>query len=462
MSAVSIGSDWVGRVVDGRFTLERWLGGAGQSGVFLTSLGGDRPRNAAVKLIPADAVDPGSLLNQWTAATRLTQAYLMRLIHTCGCRVDGRDFVYAVTEYSEEILVDVLPVRPLTSDEVRQMLDPVLSVLSWLHAQGFVHGGLKPSNIMVVDERLKVSIDRVQPVGPRIAPSPPSDIHDAPESVVKISPASDIWSLGVLLVEAFTQRPPQWDGTLTAEPIIPAAVPQPYADIARACLRIDPAQRCTLSGIKSRLAPASVTQPAASAPRPPAPAPPPPVSVPAPPTVSKSPPPTAAVQPPAEIPAQPSAEIASEPRANRRPIILVAALLLIAAVVVVIVATRHSGPSSPAATAPLAPAAPTGPIVPGAVLHRALPAAPQDALDTIRGRILVIVRAQVDASGNVSDAAFDRPGPSHYFASLSLAAAHNWKFRPAQARGRPVPSTWDLEFGFAQTGIDVSPIEKSP
>ena len=55
MNATAVRGDWVGRVIDGRFTLLQWLGGSERSSVFLTELPGDQPQKAVIKLIPADA-----------------------------------------------------------------------------------------------------------------------------------------------------------------------------------------------------------------------------------------------------------------------------------------------------------------------------------------------------------------------------------------------------------------------
>jgi len=107
-----------------------------------------------------------------------------------------------------------------------------------------------------------------------------------------------------------------------------------------------------------------------------------------------------------------------------------------------------------------APIISTGPITPGAVIQRVLPDVTQHAMDTIGGRLVVIVRVQVGANGNVSDASYDYEGNSHYLKTAALAAARNWKFRPAQVGGRPVPSTWVLQFWFDQTGPSVIAKEK--
>lgn len=485
MGSAWIGSEWVGRVIDGRFTLQRWLGGAAQSGVFLTQLPGDAAQTAAIKLISADATDADALLEQWTAATQLSHPHVLRLFHAGRDRVDGRELLYSVTEFSEEILAEVLPARALTAAEVREMLDPVLGTLGWLHVQGLVHGGLKPSNIMVIHDQVKLSVDRIQPASPSGAPFPASGIYDAPGSADKMSPAADVWCLGVLLVEALTQHPPRWDRDSDAEPPIPPSLPEPFAAIARGCLRKDPASRWSLSQVLSQLAPVpgpdsagkNASPSSASAVRSgifPAKTPvkAPPIS-----------PPYVPTEPPAAIPPEPAPR--SKTAAQRSmdqsiTVFSIAALLLIAAVAVMtfVVPSRKPAPSrdaqhstQPAEATPPAdsspaqstrPDTPGGPTAPGAVLHRTLPAVSQNALNTIRGHVVVGVRVQVDANGNVTSADLESRGPSHYFANLALDAARNWKFRPAQTGGHPVPSTWLLHFGFARSGTDVTPVEKTP
>jgi len=68
----------------------------------------------------------------------------------------------------------------------------------------------------------------------------------------------------------------------------------------------------------------------------------------------------------------------------------------------------------------------------------------------------------VDASGNVTGATFDSPGPSQYFARKAMEAAQVWKFTPAEADGRTVPSEWILRFAFGRTGTEVSPLQTAP
>src|ERR1700758_913532 len=254
MNTAVIRSDWIGRVIDGRFPLLEWLGGSGRSSVFLTELPGEGSQKAAIKLIPADAREAEFHVAHWAKTTKLSHPHLARLLHTGRFYFDTAPFHYVVTEYSEEVLSQILPERPLTPDEAREMLDPILDVLSYLHGRGFVHGHLKPSNIMVVDNQLKLSADSIHIAGEVDGHFGTPGVYDAPEvAAAAISPAADVWSLGVTLVEVLTQHPPVWDRSTNRGPAVPESVPQPFAAIVQECLRRDPARRCTLSDIRARL-----------------------------------------------------------------------------------------------------------------------------------------------------------------------------------------------------------------
>ena len=265
MATAPIRSDWVGRVVDGRFTLLQWLGSSGRSDVFLTELQGPRPRKATIKLIPAGTGDAHARIAGWAATRGLSDPHLMRLFDTGRCQIDTSVLLYAVTEYAEEVLAEIIPERPLTPSEAQEMLGPILDALSYLHGKGFVHGRLKPSNILDVDNQVKLSGDSLQVAGKPVRHAATLTVYDAPEVADgTISPAADIWSLGVTLVETLTQRPPVWERSANREPVVPGSIPQPFADIAQECLRLDPARRCTLSEVKARLGPvlAARTRPA--------------------------------------------------------------------------------------------------------------------------------------------------------------------------------------------------------
>ena len=430
MITEAIRSDWTGRVVDGRFTLLQWLGGSELGAVFLTELPGDGSRKAAIKLIPADAADAEARFAGWTAASTLSHPHLMRLYHCGRCQIGAVPLLYAVTEYAEEILSQILLERPLTPAEAGEMLDPVLDALAYLHGKGFVHGRIKPSEIMAVNDQLKLSCDDLlvagEPGKRMLAPG----VHVAPEAASgMVTPAADLWSLGVTLVDALTQHPPVWERATQGEPVVPQSIPQPFAGIARECLRTDPERRCTLGGVKARLETARTGKTGRTA-------------------LAKL----------------------------RGPAIVGAALVLLVAVAVLLLRSHpaEQSPSAveeqpaPAMTAlpPQSPAPGTqsskAAMVMGDVAERVLPDVPENVRETIHGKIQVSIRVTVDAGGNVSNAAVDSPGPSKYFAKAALQAAQQWRFKPAQVNGQAVSSVWVLRFEFGKTATEVTPVEVTP
>lgn len=501
MNAVEISGDWVGYVIDGQFTLIKRLGSSQGADVFLTEYG-DPPQKATIKLIPAGAGDEEIRVAAWQAAANLSHPNLMQ-VYACGnCEIDSVTWLYVLMEYADEVLAEIIPERALTPKEAEEMLTPVLDALSYLHGKGFVHGRLKPSNIMAVGEQLKLSADGLMFAGAMGEPSSERTVYDAPETVQgPIGPAADIWSLGATIVEVLTQRPPVWDGKSTLEPVVPLTVPQPFAEVAQECMHIDPARRCTLEGVEALLAwktpppPPKVktAEPSGSrrglvvpligslavlviaiaiwlvashkkqAPSPPpvataeqsaqaasseAPAPvPTPASAPAPaPTANPNP---AAAPTPAPAGAPAAAASASNQAPAQAPP----------------VATPAS--AEPAAPAPIAPApavqvASGAATVKGAVTKQVEPDILQSALRTISGTVKVTVRVNVDASGNVTDSELDSAGPSKYFANKALDAAQHWKFTAAQENGQPVASTWILHFDYKQSGASVDPVETAP
>jgi TonB family protein len=98
----------------------------------------------------------------------------------------------------------------------------------------------------------------------------------------------------------------------------------------------------------------------------------------------------------------------------------------------------------------------------GEILDQVLPEVSQKATATIHGTVRVSVLLHVDAAGNVSEAKFDSPGPSKYFADLALKAARRWEFDPPEDGGRSVPSEWRVRFQFSQSGVKAFPQQTSP
>jgi TonB family protein len=449
-----VGKQWEGQIVNGEFPLQRYLGASNRSAVFLTDLGGTKSRRAAIKLIPADWEGAEIQLARLKAAAKLSHPHLLKIHQTGSCELRETKLFYIVLEYADEDLAQVLPLRALTQAEGLDMLPPVLDALSYLHRQGFVHSRLRPRNIVAVHERLKLSSDSIREEGGTIPGSTKPSAYDAPEIARGlVSPAGDVWSLGVTLVEALTQRLPVCDGAGSGDPVLPATLPEPFRDIAFHCLRREPSQRWTLADIAARL---------------------------------KSGTASSAKQAPTVAPE------ASSKSSLAKPVMAIAlALVLVLAIWGLF---RHRGetqPNTPAvaeqtetkpkpeAGTPIessAPnpegraaknsrakssatsaesAAPAGTVAQDEVLQQVLPDVSKTARNTIQGTVRVEVQVTVDSLGNVTNATLESPGPSKYFARKAMEAAQQWKFKPAPTNGQPVSREWILQFQFKKSGTNI-------
>jgi TonB family protein len=245
---------WEGVVIDGVFPLRRFLGKSNHSVVFLTEFGGQSPSIAAVKLIPADPAAEEAQLSRWKVLAALSHPHLARIFASGRCRLGGHPFLFVVMEYAEQTLAQILPNRPLTSDEVREMLLPILEALAFLHGKSWVQSQLKPANILVVNDRLKLASDNARPVGDSMAGIAKPSAYDAPESRQSgASVAGDVWGLGVTMVEALTQSPPTWPDERRVTAFFPANVPPEFMNIARRCLSRGPANRPSITDLEAHI-----------------------------------------------------------------------------------------------------------------------------------------------------------------------------------------------------------------
>jgi serine/threonine protein kinase len=514
-----------GRVIEQKYPLKQYLGGSPSSGVFLTGHSGTPAGKAVIKFILAHPGTAKLHLSRWARAAKLSHPNLLQLLDSGRCGLDGRDLLYVVVEYAEENLSQILPERALTAEETREMVVPVAEALFYLHGQGLAHGRLKPANVHAIGDQIKLSIDSVTRLG-ELHFGRGADSYGAPELVSSpVTGASDVWSLGITLVEALTQHAPDVQAARQGDPEVPATLPQPFLDIARHALQRDPALRWTAADIAAHLKPGHVVKaeapsvPAVSAtPAKATPAKLSPLDVPLSPErgipvakLAAGPP---RVMPPQQKPGVPAKKTLFLPN---YAIPLVAGIFVVAAIVVLPKLLRHQQETPPSAgassaqvrseakpmdhagnqprpapqptvkdsaraaleKAPPASAAPAklrteiAPAMPaprlagdsparGEVLDQVLPEVPDKALNTIRGVVRVSVRVHVDAAGNVSQAELEAPGPSRYFADLALKAAGKWVFGSPDLEGKSVPSEWLIHFDFAQSGVVALPQQTAP
>jgi outer membrane biosynthesis protein TonB len=418
---------------------------------------------AAIKLLAAEGedVDQGA---RWRVIRELSHPNLLRMLDAGDAVVDGTRVRYVVMEYAEENLSQVLPERALTAEEMSATLPPILDGLQFVHSKGLIHGHIKPTNILAINDQVKLSSDTLTKIGTRSSATISSTTNSLngaygpPEgATAPASTAGDAWQLGTTLVEMLTQKLPAWDRNGRNEPSVPGNVPEPFRDIASSCLQTDAGKRPTVAEVRERLSgkgnlgrTGEVTRATAAA------------------RQDK----LAAASGAA---ARPVADSGRRKESAKWPMWAAIAAVVVMAFVL-IARPKHSssraeeapeaqqtGTASGAASEGAVPKAGNN-VVAGnevngndaqaGVVRRVMPQVSASAQRTVRGKLKVRIRADVDGAGNVSSAAFESAGPSKYFSRISMEAARQWKFVPAAAG--ETNRAWKLQFVFTRSRTDAS------
>ncbi len=150
---------YVGQVLDGKYSLERLLGQGGMGAVYLAvHLGTER--FVALKLIAPEFMREQEFVQRFKrearAAGRLRHPNVVDVTDFGFASVEGEPVAYLVMEYLDGCtLADVLrEEHKLQTEWVVDILEQVCSALQEAHTQGIVHRDLKPENIWLEPNRL--------------------------------------------------------------------------------------------------------------------------------------------------------------------------------------------------------------------------------------------------------------------------------------------------------------------
>jgi hypothetical protein len=348
------------------------------------------------------------------------------------------------------------------------MLRPTLDALAFLHGLDLVQGQLKPENILVVGDQLKLASDTIRRVTESTMRAKAPTVYDPPEARHgSSSTAGDIWALGVCLFEALTRRPPSGRGERSEGIALPADFSPAFRDVVARCLNLSPQNRPSVtelvawaSGQSAGSAPDATLRPATIVPlEPTAPEP----------TPRRITPPPAAPEA-----ARPASSMAQSPNPRALPAAVLGAVLILAlgwTGVRMVGSHRTPAPppasegslsQTPGAAAPvpaevrkpvsrvLPPKANRGELATSPLaLHEVIPDVSQGARRTIIGHIKVWVRVIVEQDGSVFAATVDRFGPSRYFQRLSIEAAKKWTFPPTNTQSQRL---MQIRFDFSRDG----------
>jgi TonB family protein len=502
-------SRWQGQLINATFPLGRCLGFSDHSGVFLTTSSTRGPADVAIKLVPTNRALAELMLPRWKRAGGLAHPSLLPLVQWGGTQLEGLPYLYVLMEYADQTLAQLLEHRALTDDEAREMMLPMLDALTFLHGQDLVQGQLKPTNILVVGDQLKLATDTVRRLTEGAISTHAPTPYDPPEARQgSTSATGDVWALGVTLFEALTRRLPSGLGEPGEAPVLPADFSPAFRDVVARCLSPSAQSRPTLTELMAfargqppeQAAAATIEIPALKLPEPPTPAPPaaseavsveavipermtpepaagesvtfePIENEPMTATPITLPPMTAsparvATLPEQVAPSDAEPAPAEEPQQARSLLIpTIGAILILALVwagVRLFSGHRAPAPPPPSVQAPVAPAAEAGAPAPSgsttqasrsaappSAVHEVIPEVPLRAQRTIRGHIKVWVRVIVNPDGSVFAATADRAGSSRYFERLALEAAKKWTFPPVDT---PAQRLMQVRFDFSREG----------
>jgi serine/threonine-protein kinase Stk1 len=153
-------------VLGGRYRIERLLGAGGMGAVYrardlLGEQFGDPDPYIALKILSeefSECPDASALLYSEFALTRRLRHNNVLRLHSFEVDIEYRR-AFITMELMRGLTLDkLLCERPLGLpwNELREIVLPLLDALAYTHARGVVHGDMKPSNVMISEEGVRL------------------------------------------------------------------------------------------------------------------------------------------------------------------------------------------------------------------------------------------------------------------------------------------------------------------
>ncbi|MEU8580528.1 protein kinase domain-containing protein [Streptomyces abikoensis] len=257
-----------GRTLAGRYTLAERLA-SGSMGTVWTGWDSVLERQVAVKLLRSPVEDDTTFAERFrseaTAMAKLNHPGIVS-VYDYGQEPPeaggtGEPTAFLVMELVTGESLDALLRREgaLPPERALDLAVQVLEALRAAHGAGIVHRDIKPSNLLLRDDRVLVAdfgialpdfSPRLTASGTRLGTAP----YQAPEQAARgrVTPAADLYSVGVVLHEMLAGRVP-FDGATAFEitlkhlteppPELPDDIPVPVREVVRRALSKAPEER---------------------------------------------------------------------------------------------------------------------------------------------------------------------------------------------------------------------------
>lgn len=255
--------------LNGRYELEEVIGRGGMADVHRGhDLVLDRP--IAVKILRAvhpSEEDRARFTSEARVLATLNHPGLVTLL---DADTSANDHPYLVMELiSGTTLAQMGNGSPMDPERVAVIGAQLADALAYTHASGVIHRDLKPANVLVAegDRTLLTDFGVARLLGDHVRHTATGMIigtaaYLAPEQVrgEEITPATDVFALGLLLLELLTGEP-AYQGTpteaaharLSVPPTVPMSLPPAWRDLFEAMTRLSPAERPTMEQIAREL-----------------------------------------------------------------------------------------------------------------------------------------------------------------------------------------------------------------
>src|SRR5512140_1466212 len=151
-------TDWIGRVIDGRYVVEAVLGRGGM-GVVLAAWHKFTRARVAVKIVRNDLGLDAEMEARFLAEARVPAAIAHRgVVKTLDAGKTPEGELYIVMELLHGRSLREQITSGVSGPFTRRVGMELLDVLAATHARGIIHRDVKPENVFLVEPELSVKL----------------------------------------------------------------------------------------------------------------------------------------------------------------------------------------------------------------------------------------------------------------------------------------------------------------